>query len=76
MERIALFEDARRAAVKLWPLKFRLWQAAAERFYKSTREFKANAGLCWWDPTSPSVLWPEDVVLRDVWGLLHEASGQ
>ena len=51
MERIALFEDARRAAVKLWPLKFRLWQAAAERFYKSSRELKANAGLCWWDPT-------------------------
>ena len=47
MERIALFEDARPAAVKLWPLKFRLWQAAAETFYKSSREFKANEGLCW-----------------------------
>ena len=51
MEGIALFEDARRAAVNLWPLKHRLWHAGNGRFYKSSRECKAIMGLCWWDPT-------------------------
>ena len=51
MEGIALFEDARRAAVNLWPLKHRLWHAGNGRFYKSSKECKAIMALCWWDPT-------------------------
>jgi hypothetical protein len=51
MDGIALFEDARGAAVQLWPLKHRLWHAGNGRFYKSSRECKAIMALCWWDPT-------------------------
>lgn len=51
MEGIALFEDARRAAVNLWPLKHRLRHAGNLRFYKSSKECNAIMGLCWWDPT-------------------------
>ena len=51
MEGIALFEDARRAAVNLWPLKHRLWHAGNGRFYKSSKECKAIMALCWYDPT-------------------------
>ena len=51
MEGIALFEEARRAAVNLWPLKHRLWHAGSGRFYKSSKEFRAIMALCWWDPT-------------------------
>ena len=48
---IALFEDARRAAVNLWPLKHRLWHAGNGRFYKSSKECKAIMALCCYDPT-------------------------
>ena len=51
MDRIALFEEARRAAVQLWPLKHRLWHAGNGSFSKSSKECKAIMGLCWWDPT-------------------------
>ena len=51
MDGIALFEDARRAAVNLWPLKHRLWHAGNGRFYKSSKECKAIMALCWYDPT-------------------------
>ena len=51
MDGIALFEDARRAAVQLWPLKHRLWHAGNGRFCKSSRECKAIMALCWRDPT-------------------------
>ena len=51
MDGIALFEDARRAAVNLWPLKHRLWHAGNGRFYKSSKECKAIMALCCYDPT-------------------------
>ena len=44
-----LFQVITATARTAFPLKFCLWQAAAERFYKSSREFKAIAGLCWLD---------------------------
>ena len=52
---IALFEDARRDAVRLWPAKIHLWKVGQEKFYKTSREFKALDRLCWWEPTSTSI---------------------
>ncbi len=49
---IALFEDTRRDAVRLWPTKIHLWKVGQEKFYKTSKEFKALDRLCWWDPTS------------------------
>ncbi len=49
---IALFEDARRDAVRLWPTKIHLWKVGQEKFYKTSKELKALDRLCWWDPTS------------------------
>ena len=46
-----MYENARRAAVDLWSLKSQLWVAGQEKFYPTSREFKAIAGLCWRDPT-------------------------
>ena len=51
MDGITLFEDARRAAVNLWPLKHSLWHAGNGRFYKSSKECNAIMALCWYDPT-------------------------
>ena len=59
-----MFEDARRAAVQLWPLKHRLWHAGAGRFCKSNKEFKAIMGLCWWDPTDAIRSLADDAACR------------
>ena len=50
-ETIALYVDARRTAVRLWTLKWKLWKAGQERLYKTSREFRAIDRLCWSDPT-------------------------
>ena len=49
---VALYEEARRAAVELWLLKAQLWKVSRERFRKSSKEYKALDKLCWYDPTS------------------------
>ena len=64
MDGITLFEDARRAAVHLWPLKHSLWHAGNGRFYKSSKHFKAVMGLCWWDPTDAIRLLADDSACR------------
>ena len=48
---LALYEATRRYAVNLWCLKWRLSKAGQERFFKTSREFKAIEQLCWSDPT-------------------------
>jgi len=48
---LALYEDARRDAVSLWRLKWRLWKAGQEKFYKTSKQFKAIDRLCWSGPT-------------------------
>ena len=50
-EAIVLYVDARRTAVRLRSLKWKLWKAGQERFYKTSREFRAIDRLCWSDPT-------------------------
>ena len=64
MDGIALFEDARRAAVRLWPLKHRLWHAGAGRFCSCSKESKAVTGLCWWDPTDAIRSLADDAACR------------
>lgn len=49
---LALVENARRDAVSLWLLKWPLWKAEQEKFYKTSREFKAIDRLCWWVPNT------------------------
>ena len=46
------FENARRDAVSLWLLKWQLWKAGQEKFYKTSRELKAIDRLCWWVPNT------------------------
>ncbi len=48
---LALHEEARRNAVSLWQLKWQLWKVGQERFFKTSREFRAIDRLCWSDPT-------------------------
>ena len=48
---VALYEATRRYAVNLWRLKCRLLRAGQEKFFKTSREFKAIERLCWSDPT-------------------------
>ena len=48
---LALYEATRRYAVNLWRLKWRLLRAGQEKFFKTSREFKAIERLCWCDPT-------------------------
>lgn len=45
-------KNARRDAVSLWLLKWQLWKAGQEKFYKTSREFKAIDRLCWWVPNT------------------------
>ena len=49
---LALFENARRDAGSLWLLKWQLWKAGQEKFYKTSRKFKAIDRLCWWVPNT------------------------
>ncbi len=48
---LALYESARRDAVSLWRLKWLLLKTGQEKFYKTSKEFKAIDRLCSSDPT-------------------------
>ena len=50
-EALALYEDARRHAISLWRLKQQLWKAGQQKFYKTSREFRAIDRMCRSDPT-------------------------
>ncbi len=51
MGELALYVDARRDAISLWRSKWQLLKAGEEKFFKSSKEFRAIDRLCCWDPT-------------------------